>query len=347
MKKRSVINLIRYHSERNEPAFRTEALAIAQEFDKAGDVQLAEYIMALLSDVNTFVPQMDDAPCFLSAVSPAVSALPLPEAIASDIAGITNAIRGNVGVNKFLFQGPPGTGKTEAAKQIARILNRDMFMVDFDLLIDSKLGQTGKNINALFSEISSFRHPEKVIVLFDEIDALALDRNSSNDVREMSRATSILLRELDRQDDSIAIIATTNLFNAFDRALIRRFDACVNFDRYSKDDLVDIAEVIANELLPKFKNAGRDMRLFKKILSLSNNLPYPGELKNMIKSAIAFSDPKNKYDYLKRLYRQFANTANIDAEMLKEQGFTVREMEKLTGISKSALSRQLSGGSDD
>ncbi len=224
MKKRNVINLIRYHSERNEPAFRAEALAIAQEFDKAGDAQLSEYIMALLSDANTFIPQMDEAPCFLSAVSPAVSALPLPEVIASDISGITNAIRGNVGVNKFLFQGPPGTGKTEAAKQIARILNRDMFMVDFDLLIDSKLGQTGKNIDTLFSEISSFRHPEKVIILFDEIDALALDRSSNNDVREMSRATSILLRELDRLDDSIALIATTNLFDSFDRALVRRFD---------------------------------------------------------------------------------------------------------------------------
>lgn len=347
MKKRNVINLIRYHSERNEPAFRAEALAIAQEFDKAGDAQLAEYIMALLSDANTFVPQMDETPCFLSAVGPAVSALPLPEAIASDISGITNAIRGNVGVNKFLFQGPPGTGKTEAAKQIARILNRDMFMVDFDLLIDSKLGQTGKNIDALFSEISSFRHPERVIVLFDEIDALALDRSSSNDVREMSRATSILLRELDRLDDSIALIATTNLFDSFDRALVRRFDACVNFDRYSQDDLVEIAEVIANELLPQFKNAGRDMRLFKKILSLSNGLPYPGDLRNMIKSAIAFSDSESEYDYLKRLYRQLANSTAIDVDVLKEQGFTVREMEKLTGISKSTLSRQLSGGSDE
>lgn len=347
MKKRNVINLIRYHSERNEPAFRAEALAIAQEFDKAGDAQLAEYIMALLSDANTFVPQMDETSCFLSAIGPAVSALPLPEAIASDISGITNAIRGNVGVNKFLFQGPPGTGKTEAAKQIARILNRDMFMVDFDLLIDSKLGQTGKNIDALFSEISSFRHPERVIVLFDEIDALALDRSSSNDVREMSRATSILLRELDRLDDSIALIATTNLFDSFDRALVRRFDACVNFDRYSQDDLVEIAEVIANELLPQFKNAGRDMRLFKKILSLSNGLPYPGDLRNMIKSAIAFSDSESEYDYLKRLYRQLANSAAIDVDVLKEQGFTVREMEKLTGISKSTLSRQLSGGSDE
>lgn len=347
MKKRNVINLIRYHSERNELAFRSEALAIAQEFDKIGDTQLAEYIMALLSDANTFIPQMDEAPCFLSVVSPAASALPLPEAIASDIAGITNAIRGNVGVNKFLFQGPPGTGKTEAAKQIARILSREMFMVDFDLLIDSKLGQTGKNIDALFSEISSFRHPERVIVLFDEIDALALDRSSSNDVREMSRATSILLRELDRLDDSIAIIATTNLFDAFDKALVRRFDACVNFDRYSQDDLVEIAEVIANELLSKFKNAGRDMRLFKKILSLSNGLPYPGDLRNMIKSAIAFSDPESEYDYLKRLYRQLTNFVAIDVDTLKAQGFTVREMEKLTGISKSTLSRQLSGGSDE
>ncbi len=163
----------------------------------------------------------------------------------------------------------------------------------------------------------------------------------------MSRATSILLRELDRLDDSIALIATTNLFDSFDRALVRRFDACVNFDRYSQDDLVEIAEVIANELLPRFKNAGRDMRLFKKILSLSNGLPYPGDLRNMIKSAIAFSDSESEYDYLKRLYRQLANSAAIDVDVLKEQGFTVREMEKLTGISKSTLSRQLSGGSDE
>jgi hypothetical protein len=347
VKKRNVINLIRYHSEGNEPAFRTEALSIAQEFDNDGDTQLAEYIMALLSDANTFVPQMDDSSCFLSSVSPATSALPLPESIACDINGVVNAIRGNVGVNKFLFQGPPGTGKTEAVKQIARILNRDLFMVDFDLLIDSKLGQTGKNIDVLFTEISSFRHPEKVIVLFDEIDALALDRKSGNDVREMSRATSILLREFDRLDDSIVIIATTNLFDSFDKALTRRFDACISFDRYSKEDLAEISEVIVNELLPKFKNCGRDIRLFKKIISLADNLPYPGELRNTIKSTIAFSSPDSEYDYLKRLYKALTNTDEIDVDVLKSQGFTVREMEKMTDISKSTLSRQLSGGRDE
>lgn len=347
MKKRDVINLIRYHSENNEPAFRAEALNIAQEFDQAGDTQLAEYIMALLSDANTFVPQMDETPCFLSAVAPVTSSLPLPEPIANDISGIVNAIKANAGVSKFLFQGPPGTGKTEAAKQIARILGRDLFMVNFDQLIDSKLGQTGKNIDSLFQEIACFRRPERAIVLFDEIDALALDRVSSNDVREMGRATSILLREFDSMDSSVAIIATTNLFDSFDKALTRRFDACVNFDRYTREDLGEIAELMLNDTLSKFKGAAKDIRLFRKIFSLADNLPYPGDLRNMIRTSIAFADPESEYDYLRRLYVQLFPVHPLKPRSLQERGFTVREIGKLTGVPKSTVSRMLSGERDE
>ena len=60
MKKKNIINLIRYHSEGNEAGFRSEAYEIAKEFDQVGDYQLAEYIMALLSNANTFVPQVSD-----------------------------------------------------------------------------------------------------------------------------------------------------------------------------------------------------------------------------------------------------------------------------------------------
>ncbi len=51
-------------------------------------------------------------------------------------------------------------------------------MVDFSSVIDSKLGQTQKNLSMLFKEINQFAQPDKVIVLFDEIDALALDRTN-------------------------------------------------------------------------------------------------------------------------------------------------------------------------
>ena len=76
-----------------------------------------------------------------------------------------------------------------------------MFCIDFENLIDCKLGQTNKNIATVFNEINSLPYSNKVVVLFDEIDVIALDRISSNDVREMGRATSTILRELDRLTD--------------------------------------------------------------------------------------------------------------------------------------------------
>ena len=60
MKKKSVINLIKYYAENNDAGFRSEAYEIARYFDQAGDYQLAEYIMALMSNANTFIPQMSE-----------------------------------------------------------------------------------------------------------------------------------------------------------------------------------------------------------------------------------------------------------------------------------------------
>lgn len=341
MKKKNLINLIRYHSEGNEAGFRSEAYEVAKGFDQLGDYQLAEYIMALLSDANTFVPQVSDLSSgFFEKISVGSDPLPLPELIEQDVMGMVNAISRNLGINKFLFQGAPGTGKTETAKYVARILNRDLYAVDFSAVIDSKLGQTQKNIVALFREINDFAHPEKIIVLFDEIDSIALDRTNANDLREMGRATSTLLKEFDRLDDRIVLVATTNLFEHFDKALIRRFDSVVDFSRYTQEDLKEIADVLLNDFLNKFKCPGRNIRLFRKIIRLMSPIPYPGDLKNIIRAAVAFSNPSDEFDYLKRLYKA-TYPESIDVRILQSQGFTVREIEILTGISKSQVSREL------
>lgn len=341
MKKKNIINLIRYHSEGNEAGFRSEAYEIAKEFDQVGDYQLAEYIMALLSNANTFVPQVSDLSSgFFEKVTVGNSPLPLPELIEQDVMGMVNAISRNLGINKFLFQGAPGTGKTETAKQVARILNRELYAVDFSAVIDSKLGQTQKNIVSLFREITEFAHPEKVIVLFDEIDSIALDRTNSNDLREMGRATSTLLKEFDRLDDRVVLLATTNLFDHFDKALVRRFDSIIDFNRYSQEDLAEIAEVLLNDFLNKFKCTGKNIRLFRKIVSLMSPIPYPGELENIIRASVAFSNPSDEFDYLRRFYKA-VYTEPMDIHVMQSQGFTMREIEILTGISKSQVSREL------
>lgn len=348
MKKKSVINLVKYYVEKNDAGFRNEVYEIAREFDKIGDYQLAEYIMSLISNVNTFVPQMsENESAFFEKIEAQEDMLLLPDEITQDLLGVVNAIERHIGINKFLFQGVPGTGKTEAVKQLARILDREIYMVDFSSVIDSKLGQTQKNLSELFKEMNGFVQPDKVMVLFDEIDALALDRTNSNDLREMGRATSALLKAFDRLNENVVLVATTNLFEHFDKALIRRFDSVIDFNRYSEDDLMDIAEKMLNRYLDKLKLGNRDIRLFRKIMKLADKMPYPGDMKNLIKTSVAFSDMHDGMDYFRRLYYAVCGEKPEDLKLLQEQGFTIREIEILTKKSKSSVARELKGGEED
>lgn len=343
MKKSSIVNLIRYYAEHNDAGFRAQAREIAREFDDMGDGQLARYIYSLMSSSDTFVPQQtiveSDSP-FLRKILAQTDMLILPDEITNDILGIVNAMKRNVGTNKFLFQGPPGTGKTEAAKQLARISGRELFLVDAAELIDSRLGQTQKNLASLFSSINHIPFPDKVMILFDELDAIALDRTNDNDLREMGRVTTEFIKGLDGLNTRVVLVATTNLFRHFDKAVSRRFDYIVDFDRYSDVSLVDIAERMLDRYLGKAK-LPKDVRLFRKILAVKGHLPFPAELENMLRTAVAFSDPNNAYDYLRRLYASLFGSKNLTTEVLKTQGFTVREIGVLLSRSKSDVGRTL------
>ncbi|WP_145422673.1 ATP-binding protein [Staphylococcus hominis] len=345
MKKKNILNLIKYHFERNNTQFRNESIEIARYFDNIGDYQLSEYIVELVSNSNSFIPQGEELENeFLKKVNPNTTPLPLPKTIMEDVKGIINAVNHNIGINKFLLEGAPGTGKTETVKQISRLLDRELYSVEFSELIDSKLGQTAKNIVSVFNEINHSNNPSKILVLFDEIDVIAMDRVNSNDLREMGRVTSTILKEIDKLNNEVVLIATTNLFEKFDKALIRRFDTVINFNRYTQEDLIEVAEGILNSYMKDFK-VGRDMKLFKKIINNMNKIPYPGELKNIIKISLAFSDPSNEFDYLRRLLKySIEDIDNLDLKSLYRKNFTIRELEKLSGISKSQISRELKEG---
>lgn len=344
MKKSSIINLIKCFSDHNDNGFRSQAAEIANEFYLQGDSDLSEYIMSLIATSDVFVPQViydQQELNYCSRVSTDSPSIFLPTEINEDIMGLINAISYNVGINRFMFYGAPGTGKTETVKQIARILNRELYVVDFDLLIDSKMGQTAKNIANMFTEINNLLHPEKAIVLLDEIDSIAMSRIESNDLREMGRATSALMKGLDSLNSKIALIATTNLIDRFEPALLRRFDSSIDFNRYSEDDLLELSENLIDQFLKIFTFAKKDIRLLRKILKESDNTPYPGDLTNIIKTSLAFSDRSKPYDYLRVVYRNIcAHDPNVSE--LKAKSYSVREIEKITGISKSAVSRETS-----
>ncbi len=341
MKKQSIMNLVRYHVEKNEEAFISEVAEIAKEFDQSGDYAMANYLMELVSSANYYVPQNSYKNLrYLTKVDYSNAPLLLPDIIEEDVLGITRAISERSGLSRFLFYGAPGTGKTESAYQIARILGRDLLRVDFEQLIDSRLGETAKNVTVLFDEINHLSYG-KVIILLDEIDALVLDRVNGNDLREMGRVTSTFIKELDRINENVVIIATTNLFSNFDKAIVRRFDATVSFDRYSNSDLIEIADALLSSSLKKNANSKQDMRLFNKILKNLDVIPYPGDLKQIIKTAVAFSNGANEYDYLRKIYMALNNNREINIQKLSDEGYTTREIEILSRIPKSSVSRKL------
>jgi len=342
MKKQNLVNLIRYHVEKNDEAFITEVAEIAKDFDANDDSSTAQYLMELVSNTNYYVPQTSYRNLkYLTKMEYSSKPLLLPNALEEDVVGISKTINKKLGLSKFLFYGAPGSGKTESAYQIARMLNRDILSISFEQLIDSRLGETAKNVVKLFDEINHLPY-NRAIILFDEIDSLVLDRINSNDLREMGRVTSVFLKELERLNEHIVIIGTTNLIDKFDKALLRRFDAIISFDRYSKEDLIEIADSMLRATLRNVKSAKINMRLFNKILGNMEKIPYPGDLKQIIKTAIAFCDDSSEYDYLRKMYiNLYGLSGAIDIQDLSTQGYTTREIEILSKIPKSSVSRKL------
>ena len=137
-----------------------------------------------------------------------------------------------------LFYGAPGTGKTETVLQIARRTGRDIMQVDIAGMRDKYVGESEKNIKAVFQRYRDVCRQCEVlpILFFNEADALINKRteNISHSVDKMDNAMqNIILQELEDLDG--ILIATTNLTSNLDKAFERRFLFKVEFHKPDTD----------------------------------------------------------------------------------------------------------------
>lgn len=271
--------------------------------------------------LNSYVPIIDSSEWsqgnaafyseFARIMQPKSTWIKLPPELQHELAGVKAAINSPLLVRKFLFAGEPGTGKTASVAKLAKDLGRELVVVDSPKLIDSHLGNSPKNIVELFNSFKNLAVPDKVIILFDEIDMLAMDRFNQHDLREMGRVTSVFLREMDRLAPNLVVIATTNLADRMDPALRRRFDLEVDFNQYTQADLKQIGDVLARRYLKAVGVLTKrnliseldsflptSMTLGHAVLASEVNsfLPLPAELDHAIKVAVAFSGPDYDLD---------------------------------------------------
>ncbi len=120
-----------------------------------------------------------------------------------------------------LLYGPPGTGKTLLARAIAGESEVNFIQVQGPELLDRYVGESERAVREVFERA---RQAAPAIIFFDEIDAIAGDRDSlGGDSGVGDRVVSQLLTELDRLSDNpnMVVLAATNRRDSLDGALLR------------------------------------------------------------------------------------------------------------------------------
>ena len=166
-----------------------------------------------------------------------------------------------------LFYGAPGTGKTETVYQIARESGRDLFVVDVSQIKSCWVGESEKNIKAVFSKYRECVRGGGTIpiLLFNEADAIFGIRSegAGSAVDKMENSIqNIILQEMEDLDG--ILMATTNLTTNLDKAFERRFLYKIRFEKPSaearaliwKQMIPELSEEEAERLAREFDFSG-------------------------------------------------------------------------------------------
>jgi len=149
-----------------------------------------------------------------------------------------------------LLAGPPGTGKTFSARILAKELDLELYKVDLSQMISKYIGETEKNISALFDDAAG----SSAILLFDEGDALFGKRTEMKDShdRHANVETAFLLQKVEAYE-GISLL-TTNFMQNIDPAFLRRFRFVVHYPIPDVSSRLRIWEGIYPEPVPVSKH---------------------------------------------------------------------------------------------
>jgi len=137
--------------------------------------------------------------------------------------------------NRILLIGPPGNGKTSLAEAIAEALKVPLFVVRYDGVIGTYLGETAVRIRRLIEYASTRR----CVLFFDEFETLGKERGDTHETGEIKRVVSSLLMQIDSLPSHVVVIGATNHAELLDRAVWRRFQVRMNLPKPTRDRLAE------------------------------------------------------------------------------------------------------------
>lgn len=249
--------LLQSHAEGDETSFRKAALQLAASESAAGHARIADDIRAIVAKmppttgrktgpiVDIAAPRGELADILEGGHrDERLRDIVLTREVREPLLRIISENRSRARLERFgvsprrrlLFHGAPGCGKTLAAAVLAGEMGLPLMTVRFDALFSRFLGATAVQLRAVFAEMP--RRPG--VYLFDEFDAVAKARGDSQDVGEMNRVVTAFLQLVDADVSGSILVAATNHVELLDRAMFRRFDVIIPFDKPTREQVVEL-----------------------------------------------------------------------------------------------------------
>jgi SpoVK/Ycf46/Vps4 family AAA+-type ATPase len=140
--------------------------------------------------------------------------------------------------NRILLVGAPGTGKTTLAEAIAEAVSVPMFVVRYEAMIGSYLGETAARLKRVFD----YARTTPCVLFFDEFDAIGKERGDIHETGEIKRVVTSLLMQIDDLPSYTIVAAATNHPELLDRASWRRFQVRLSLPMPSQKQLASYIE---------------------------------------------------------------------------------------------------------
>ncbi|WP_419619068.1 AAA family ATPase [Thiolapillus sp.] len=140
--------------------------------------------------------------------------------------------------NRILLIGPPGNGKTSLAEAIAESLMVPLYVVRYEGVVGTYLGETAVRLHRLIE----YACTRKCVLFFDEFETLGKERGDTHETGEIKRVVSSLLMQIDSLPSHVVVIAATNHPELLDRAVWRRFQVRMNLPEPTRSRLEEWLE---------------------------------------------------------------------------------------------------------
>lgn len=146
--------------------------------------------------------------------------------------------------HRVLLVGPPGNGKTSLAEALAEALAVPFFVVRYEAMIGSFLGETAGRLRRVFD----YARTTPCVLFFDEFDAVGKERGDIHETGEIKRVVTSLLMQIDDLPSYTVVIAATNHSELLDRAVWRRFQLRLELPAPTRGQLTRYFEEFAKKI---------------------------------------------------------------------------------------------------